>query len=89
MRIAEHVREQIQARFGQHNWDQGLQAVESWNGEHGTVAYLVADLPGGRVLVLLANDGLVDAMLSRRSKDVSTDSFGARRVVDMRVYPLV
>ena len=97
MFITQHARSRLAARLG--HASEGICALlETYDGERGVVAYILADLhppvqaddgSNGDLLVVVVNDGSVETVYFRRhEQDTSPAYFGARKVVDMRVYPL-
>lgn len=94
MFITFHAAQRLQVRLGDAFSDTITAMLEAWEGERGTVAYIVMDLPrhtladdgsNGDVLVVVAVEGSVETVYFRRSsQDMSAQFFGASRVVDTR-----
>ena len=94
MVVTQHARDRLATRFGA-EWASSVSAIiETWDGERGIVAYILADIPSpdgstGELLIIVANEGSIETAYFRRSEqDISPAYFGARKVVDKRVYPL-
>jgi len=98
MFVTQHARERLRRRMGAEWADWVSTVLETWDGERGIVAYILADVPptaaedgsNGDLLVIVANEGSIETAYFRRSEqDISPAYFGASKVVDRRVYPLV
>ncbi len=97
MYVTDHARSRLTSRLGD-KADALASVLETWEGERGTLAYIVADLPepveagdgsNGDLLVIVVVDGSVETVYFRRStQDLSPEFFGAEKVVDKRSYPL-
>lgn len=98
MFVTAHAHNRLAERVGGREADGIVRILETYNGEHGTVAYLLGHLSAkatapdgsnGDVIVAVAVDGSVETVYFRRSsQDMSAAFFGARKVVDLRTSPL-
>lgn len=95
MYVTQHARARLVGRLGALNARLLAEGFEALDGEHGTVAYIMSNLPehvladdgsNGDVVVAVAVEGSVETVYFRRStQDMGAAYFGARKVVDMRV----
>lgn len=98
MFVTQHARSRLAARLGTGPAASIAAVLETYDGERGVVAYILADLhppvqaddgSNGDLLVVVVDDGSVGTVYFRRSEQDTTPAyFGAHKVVDLRVYPL-
>lgn len=98
MFVTAHALNRASDRMGNAMGTRFVDILERITGEPGAIAYIVGDLPhkahtadgsNGELVIAVAIDGSVETVFFRRaSQDISATFFGARRVVDLRTYPL-